>query len=245
MGRLTKLIDAAMAIISLKNLHRFIGSTPLIGLSYESLVKLLDATHALSTSAVSDNLGASWYSSESGSPVSTSDRDGAIGLAASGLSRGASHMQGVQYQKDVIRQFSKSKLVLDILDIQGILLGQALVGGNSIETSVQDAGLEEENRAVKHRINDDRSYLLLTGRAVPSTPRVIRLEGDAGRAGSDILESIVDQTTDWWEDVMHGHGIGIGSGIAGRHSSSAGVDDLENSVIEAILVSLRFIQCFC
>jgi hypothetical protein len=231
-------VVVAMAILSLTNFHHFINTNPLIGLSVESVTLLLEAVQTLTSSINAEALESSWYSSASGSPVSTSDRDGAIGLTASGTSQAFNQMQGVQSQKEIIKRFSKSQMVLDILDIQGILLSQALVGGNSIEAPLEMGDGHTRDYDTEHSLPNDRSFSLLTARAVPNSAKVVFLGVDDDGRGRAALESVTDKAIEWWNNVMHGQGIGIGSGMADRRMRTGDSDVLENHVIEAILVCI-------
>jgi hypothetical protein len=57
-----------------------------------------------------------------------------------------------------------------------------------------------------------------------------------GSSGREILEKIASQAVTWWEDIMHGQGIGIGNGLIDGRNRSDSSDEVENLAVTAILV---------
>lgn len=224
-----------MAIVLLSNYHDFVLSTPLVRISDHSLVKLLIASHDLAIPPGSDNLEASLYSSQSGSPMSTSDNDGAIRLHASSQRRAGPSSQGMELQRTVIRRFSKLELAQKVLDVESTLMSQALVGQNTIEEPASfdlAEGLSQELQP------GTRSFSILASRAVPESPSVTLFGTYGNGTGREILEKIASQAVTWWEDVMHGQGIGIGNGLMDGGHRSENSDSVEVLAVMAILVCL-------
>ena len=223
-----------MAIILLSNYHDFVLSTPLVRISDQSLVKLLIASHDLAIPPGSDNLEASLYSSQSGSPISTSDNDGNIRLPATSRGRTAPGPQGLELQRNVIRRFSKLELARKVVEIESTLMSQALVGRSTIEEPVHLGQAQTLDLDLQP---GTRAFSLLSSRAVPESSSVMHLGSYHGNAGRDILERIASQAVAWWEDVMHGQGIGIGHGLMHGRNRSDGFDETEVLAVTAILVS--------
>lgn len=220
-----------MAILMLSNYHEFIVSTPLVRISPQSLVKLLTASHELAVSPGSDNLEASLYSSQSGSPISTSDNDGAIRLTGPTASRSIPGLQGLELQRNVIRRFSKLELAYKVLDVENTLLSQSLVGGSTIEEPASFDISDPPDRQAS-----TRSFSILASRPIPDSASVLHLGSYDGSSGREILEKIASQAVTWWEDIMHGQGIGIGNGLIDGRNRSDSSDEVENLAVTAILV---------
>jgi hypothetical protein len=222
---------SAMAILMLSNYHEFIVSTPLVRISPQSLVKLLTASHELAVSPGSDNLEASLYSSQSGSPISTSDNDGAIRLTGPTASRSIPGLQGLELQRNVIRRFSKLELAYKVLDVESTLLSQCLVGGSTIEEPANFDISDPPDRQAS-----TRSFSILASRPIPDSASVLHLGSYDGSSGREILEKIASQAVTWWEDIMHGQGIGIDNGLIDGRNRSDSSDEVENLAVTAILV---------
>lgn len=185
----------------------------------------MNATHNLASYSEIENLQSSFYNSASGSPISTSDRDGISrpntdGGQAARL-RAKHAYQGVQFARDLVQKFAALELVANVLEIQSVLLGHALVGDDATVNlpqtldSYHPFGLTtspgQPDTAAR-----DYSFRVLRTQPCPRTANVIHLGDRPEHTSKMALELVGSQAVKWWDEVMNGNGIGIGSGLGAR-----------------------------
>ena len=138
----------------------------------------------------------------------------------------------------ILRRFSGMDLVLLALDMQGAILSQSLA---SIQrTATHDPSLAKTDQREEH-FASNASWHNLNQNPVQEIAAHLKL----GRSmeGHVVLQDVASAAVRWWEEIMHGTGIGLGVGIArrfgerGHGSFGGGLDYGENAVMIAILVS--------
>ncbi|KAJ9109753.1 hypothetical protein QFC19_001983 [Naganishia cerealis] len=145
---------------------------------------------------------------------------------------------------------SKDETTL-VLDMQGAILCQSLAPvepRNTYDTSFSKGDNKEEHYA------SNSSWSTLNRVPVQDAPSFMRL-GES-EENCDVLELVASAAVQWWEEIMHGSGIGLGVGIARRFLergqsgiNGGGLDYGENATMIAILVRLAGITfavgCLC
>jgi hypothetical protein len=130
------------------------------------------------------------------------------------------------------------RLVVLVLDIQGVILSAMLVTGAVYE------GCQEDGAEVNHA--SSVPWHTLMSERLPTNGDVTINRLGASESGRPILEMLSSRALRWWDEVMHGsdavdkdsRGIGLGVGVMGRgHMSPLGsvADQGEYAVIVATL----------
>jgi hypothetical protein len=250
---------AATALTILTATHEHLLTYPIGPLSHGQLASILDAVQRLASPQVISNLETvNSNPSPVSSPASTSDKDGAIrnrsedfhtgpgtGFQPTGSDdeyrprRVSSVRPAHMYEQiTILRRFSGMDLALLVLDMQGAVLCQSLAPVEprfTHDTSFSRGDYKEEHYA------SNTSWSTLNRTAVRDTPLFTRLGESEEHCG--VLEVVASAAVQWWEEIMHGSGIGLGVGIARRFVdrgqsgiNGGGLDYGENAVMIAILV---------
>lgn len=192
------------------------------------------------------------------SPASTSDKDGDIRVRQDGSERGpaqeadaATRYAQIQRRRSsvypphlyeqiaILRRFSGMDLVLLVLDMQGSVLCQSLAPVEMPDS--QPASFARGDRRDEH-FASNASWLSLN--QVPADGTIGHLKLGRSEEGHVVLQDIASAAVKWWDEIMHGSGIGLGVGVArrfadrGQGAFGGGLDYGENAAMIAILVSL-------
>lgn len=221
--------------------------------------RILSALRLLASEQVMNTLDAvNSNPSPVSSPASTSDKDGdirvrldnSIGGHAPDADATPSYAQvhrrrssvypsHLYEQIAILRKFSGMDLVLLVLDMQGCVLCQSLApvrAPDSRPSSFASGACTDEHFA------SNSSWLALNQVSVQATTGHLKL----GRSeeGHVVLQDIASAAVKWWDEIMHGSGIGLGVGVARRFADrgdggmGGGLDYGENAAIIAILASV-------
>lgn len=137
----------------------------------------------------------------------------------------------------ILRRFSGMDLVLLALDMQGAILCQSLAPVQRTETF--DPSLAKADQQEEHFASNVSWHHLNHG---PVQEVAAHLKLGRSTEGHVVLQDVASAAVKWWEEIMHGNGIGLGVGIArrfgerGQGSFGGGLDYGENAVMIAILV---------
>jgi hypothetical protein len=258
---LTYLSVTATALTILSATHEHLLTHPIAPLSHGQLAGILSAVQQLASHQVISNLETvNSNPSPISSPASTSDKDGAIrnrsedfhtepgaGIQSTGNDheyrprRISSVRPTYMYEQiAILRRFSGMDLALLVLDMQGAILSQSLAPvepRTTYDTSYNKGDYKEEHYA------SNASWSTLTRISVQEVPSFTRLGESEEHCAA--LEVVASAAVQWWEEIMHGSGIGLGVGIARRFVdrgqsgiNGGGLDYGENAVTIAILVRL-------
>lgn len=189
------------------------------------------------------------------SPASTSDKDGDIRIrlddSVGGQADATPQYAHVQRRRSsiypphlyeqiaILRRFSGMDLVLLVLDMQGSVLCQSLAPVQMPDS--QPSSFARGDRKDEH-FASNASWLSLNQVPVHGTTGDLKL----GRSeeGHVVLQDIASAAVKWWDEIMHGSGIGLGVGVArrfadrGQGAFGGGLDYGENAAMIAILVCL-------
>ncbi|KAJ9125427.1 hypothetical protein QFC22_000388 [Naganishia vaughanmartiniae] len=248
----------ATALTILTASHEHLLTYPVTPLSPGQLAMILSAVQRLASPQVISNLETvNSNPSPVSSPASTSDKDGAIRNRSEDFHSGpgtgfqstdnedtyrprriSSVRPAYMYEQiAILRRFSGMDLALLVLDMQGAILCQSLAPVEprvTYDTSFSKGDYKEEHYA------SNTSWSTLNRIAVQEVPLSTRLGESEEHCG--VLEVVASAAVQWWEEIMHGSGIGLGVGIARRFVdrgqsgiNGGGSDYGENAVMIAIL----------
>jgi hypothetical protein len=203
------------------------------------LLRLINSINALASSSVTETIQGSLYNSDGGSPVSTSDRDGVI---KSNPPETKGYPQ-IYTPSDILRRFSAMYMVNMVLQMEGSLLNQALVSVKSCykRSTTSNAGTSCTMPSLtEEAVPNDICFETLTMRAASESAQAVYLSDIDAGAGKRALQNVASAAVQWWDEIMNGSGIGIGTGMLQRGSIDdtrvIGADNLENATMAAILV---------
>jgi hypothetical protein len=135
-------------------------------------------------------------------------------------------------------------LVLLVLDMQGSIMCQSLAPVP--RSPVHDSPAVKGEQRDEH-FASNASWHSLNHTPVQEVAASLKLGRSA--EGHVALQDVASAAVKWWEEIMHGSGIGLGVGIArrfgerGQGSFGGGLDYGENAVMIAILVSALCLIC--
>ncbi|KAJ9109086.1 hypothetical protein QFC21_000414 [Naganishia friedmannii] len=248
----------ATALTILTATHEHLLTYPIALPSHGQLSSISSAVQRLASPQVISNLETvNSNPSPVSSPASTSDKDGAIRNRSEDFHSGPSagfqptgnddeyrprqissvrptHMYE---QIAILRRFSGMDLALLVLDMQGAILCQSLAPvelRTTHDTFFSRGDYKEEHYA------SNTSWSTLNRVTVQDIPLFTRLGESEEHCG--VLEVVASAAVQWWDEIMHGSGIGLGVGIARRFVdrgqsgiNGGGLDYGENAVMIAIL----------
>jgi hypothetical protein len=244
--------SSATALTILTACHEHVLNCPIALQSSSQVSRLVSAFRRLASEQVISNLEAvNSNPSPVSSPTSTSDRDGDINIrldesmgpgsapyVRSHRRRSSAFPLHFYEQIAILRRFSGMDLVLLVLDMQGAIMCQSLA---PIPRSPAN-----ESPVVKGEQRDEHFASNASWHSLNHTPvQEVAASLKLGRSaeGHVALQDVASAAVKWWEEIMHGSGIGLGVGIArrfgerGQGSFGGGLDYGENAVMIAILVS--------
>lgn len=240
--------------------------------SSSQVSRILSALRLLASEQVINTLDAvNSNPSPISSPASTSDKDGDINVrlddSVGGHARDADatpqysqvhrrrssvYPSHLYEQIAILRKFSGMDLVLLVLDMQGSVLCQSLA-----PVRMPDAQLSSFARGDRtdEHFASNSSWLALN--QVPVEAATGHLKLGRSEEGHVVLQDIASAAVKWWDEIMHGSGIGLGVGVARRFADrgeggfGGGLDYGENAAMIAILASVfemlsyLYVECLC
>ncbi|KAJ9110206.1 hypothetical protein QFC20_003058 [Naganishia adeliensis] len=243
----------ATALTILTSCHEHMLTYPIELDSSSQVSCILAALRLLASEQVIETLDAvNSNPSPVSSPASTSDKDGDIRIrlddSVGGQADATPQYAHVQRRRSsiypphlyeqiaILRRFSGMDLVLLVLDMQGSVLCQSLAPVQMPDS--QPSSFARGDRKDEH-FASNASWLSLNQVPVHGTTGDLKL----GRSeeGHVVLQDIASAAVKWWDEIMHGSGIGLGVGVArrfadrGQGAFGGGLDYGENAAMIAIL----------